>query len=212
MEEKRDKAKTATAPAAKKPVGAPSGKKNKKTQKKSASFAGVLLLLIFMVAALGTVAYLYNLFGFKDMVTVFFIGEDSRFEEAMGRVETQQKNLTAREAQIKTIEDELNLRKQELDVREEKLNRQAEGVLNEQDELEKQVLAFDERKMDFSKLVEVVLKMKPAEAAAMLNDLTVVQTARILAELDSKTAAKILQEMDNERAAAVARYVVQYAN
>ena len=66
--------------------------------------------------------------------------------------------------------------------------------------------------LDFNKLVEVVLAMKPADAAVLMNDLSSVQCARVLAALDAKSAAKILAQMDDERAAAIGLYVVQYTN
>ena len=79
-------------------------KKDKKAgaeqPKKTISVAWLFLLLLLLAVGLAVVGYLYNIMGFKDMVTVFFINEDSRFQEAMDAVEQQRQNILVREEEI----------------------------------------------------------------------------------------------------------------
>ncbi|MDO5112372.1 MAG: hypothetical protein Q4E65_08710 [Clostridia bacterium] len=184
-----------------------------KKEKQGGTIFLLILVLLVMLAILAlVVAYMYDMFGIQSYFTGQRIEHDKTYQEALAATEAEKQALEAEKQRITAMETELNEKIAAADAALIQAQQAADAKQAEIDEFERSVVAFNERRMDFNKLVEVVLEMKPADAATLMNDLSSVQCARVLAALDAKSAAKILAQMDDERAAAIGLYVVQYTN
>lgn len=168
----------------------------------------VRLLLIFLIVAVvlgGVTAGLY----FTGMLTpaMELVGLVQPTPEPTASLEEREALLDIRDQALTDREAALTKREQELSEKETELDRREAVLEATGDSFQLSLQGLDEDKLtEIKRVGSVYSKMEPAEAAAILNDMTdIMEVSLILYHMQPAASALVLAEMDTARAAEITR-------
>ena len=164
---------------------------------------------MLVVLSAAVVAYLYNFFEVRTIITQFFATQDESYQLKWAELQEEDKLIGEKWVELDAKEAELSLREEELIDRSAKLDSREAGLFELENSLTNQRSELESAGMELTQMIETVSSMSASAAAEMLQSFNDVnRVALLLSKMEPSQTAKILKAMPPAVAAGITELIM----